>query len=128
MANTTVEQLAAEERRTCRHFNGIQNTACRAGVVYTELGEQERGWAIRLPCLIAPNREIGPACGLRRFPTEAEALASATADLDALDAHVAKLNRGECPRCQSNERRQAGRCAYCARCGTRLGQVAEPEA
>ncbi len=46
------------ERRakTCEHFNGIVNAACKLGIDYRKLGDDSRpGMALRLPCM--PSRE-----------------------------------------------------------------------
>ena len=41
----------------CKHFRGIQNKLCAAGVNVRELtGGPDSGWAIRMPCLPSMDR------------------------------------------------------------------------
>ena len=36
---------------TCKYFNGIQNDECKKDVNYQNLAGDEKGMAIRLPCI-----------------------------------------------------------------------------
>ena len=125
---SVVKQLAASDRSKCVHFNGTMYARCAAGVNYRTLaGGPTLGWATRLPCWEHDSPPGTVSCDKLRYPTEEEALASATATVAAMDEHFAKLNNGECPRCGSESRRLVGRCAYCTVCGARLGQTAGSE-
>ena len=45
----------------CKHFNGIQNKICKAGINMRELaGGDDSGWTKRLPCL--PNNPDKVEC------------------------------------------------------------------
>jgi hypothetical protein len=109
------EQLAGR----CKHFNGVQNDACEAGVRYVDV----RPKGAKLPCRVHKRGEELPPCERRCFPTEAEVDAE-IAEADAeLAAWKAKVGAGICPECsgQLEPLRQNGRCTYGA-CGHRLGQ------
>lgn len=44
---------------TCKHFNGIQHDACRAGLNIRELtGGEDFGWAIRIPCIKEKTSDV----------------------------------------------------------------------
>jgi len=45
------------ERRTCKHFNGVQNKTCKAGVVYDDIEREKDGVPLSLPCLKLGPRE-----------------------------------------------------------------------
>jgi hypothetical protein len=63
-------------RQTCRHFNGVQNTTCKAGVRYGDFANRD----LLAPCLprMGP-REVG-TCDKREPYTEA--------DIDAREAQI----------------------------------------
>lgn len=54
---------------TCKHFNGIQNSKCEAGVDYRDLaGPPSNGYATRLPCWTAKEIAInGPKATCAHF-------------------------------------------------------------
>lgn len=124
MTPETKAKLIQQELSKCRHFNGTQNTHCKAGINYRELaGMPKLGWGTRLPCLTDPF--MSPTrvpCTLLSFPTEAEAEANIQQLEDHIAKHVERLSRGECPVCGKKiTKRQVGRCIY-GSCGHRLGQ------
>ncbi len=57
----------------CRHFNGIQNTCCKAGVNFNDLADGNRmGLALRLPCWTPTSGRKGA------IPVECEKYVSVT--------------------------------------------------
>ena len=56
------------ELATCRHFNGIQNETCRAGVRLSEMRDATGPGMARWPCL----GECAKTCAKRELRTEAE--------------------------------------------------------
>lgn len=78
-----------QERRlaTCKHFNGIQHKACRAGVTYKDVEAEAPPLTGRhLPCL--PNMKSGVCegeCAKREFPTAAEVEEREVAMMKSLD-------------------------------------------
>jgi len=59
----------------CKHFNGVSNEKCEAGVCYKELaGEPTAGYVMRLPCL--PDTPKAVTCIKREEPTPEEIAAS----------------------------------------------------
>ena len=63
------EQTIAWEMGQCRHFNGIQNERCAAGVAYRELCGDAPGWAKDMPCLLKGSIK----CDLLSLKTREEA-------------------------------------------------------
>ena len=62
------EKQRERERRTCRHFNGILNDACKAGVRYQDVEKADKGPHPH-PC--ASNNEHGH-CSLFEARTDAD--------------------------------------------------------
>jgi hypothetical protein len=106
----------------CRHFNGIQNKACKAGVEYDSF--RPEGRVMALPCFREPPLKNAPCaeCGFRDFLTDAEV----DAEVEEIEASIRKFSEdlaaGKCPHCgDGGPRKQVGRCVYGA-CGHRLYQ------
>ena len=79
----------AREMKTCSHFTGIQNDACKADVNYRKLiGGPDFGWAKYLPCLSDPK---AVACEKRTFPAPEEAEAIVTHMDEAYEAALLYL-------------------------------------
>lgn len=79
------------KKGTCVHFNGVQNTACRAAVNYRQLvGGSFQGWARRLPCFVFQSGEESErvTCDQYRDPTDAEL----EADKKSVEEMVRQLN------------------------------------
>jgi hypothetical protein len=120
-----LNELKRKQRASyCAHFNGLINDRCRASVVYLEV-EDRTGGVIRMPCWPEDvNRgACSTSCASFRLPTPEEIEAEERRTEELINAHLAKLEAGECPRCgkPTEPRRQVGRCIYGA-CGCRLGQ------
>lgn len=71
------------ERGKCRHFNGVQNKVCRAGVDYREI----TGGTMRLPCFA--HRPTSRPCDRYEEPTDEEI----AADRARIDARMEELRR-----------------------------------
>lgn len=116
------------EENKCRHFNGISNEVCKAGVAYRGLRTDGS-----LPCLPAG---VHLPCEEREYPTIEEAAADKErrdrevgAFLTQLVAFETRQNE-DCPHCRRrvDQLRQVGRCVYASPCGCRLWQGKVPEA
>ncbi len=123
----TPNQRVQEEMDRCRHFNGVQNDICEAGINFRALvGEPFYGWVKRLPCL----KEYGSGinCGVSSFPSRTDAEAALKKRDEATVAFLKKVFEDRiCPGCdQPYEGKQVGRCVYCERCGYRLYQGTAP--
>lgn len=70
----TVEEHKKRQRErrlaTCKHFNGIQHKACRAGIAYASFERDGKPYP-PIPCLPA-DRPCPSTCAKREFPTLAE--------------------------------------------------------
>lgn len=70
-----------KRQKTCKHFNGVQNDACKVGVQYETVRVQGQG----LPCLPMYQGPGCPSCAKIEFPTEAELDAEELAWQQSLD-------------------------------------------
>jgi hypothetical protein len=125
----------------CRHFTGLLEDQCDAGVLYTSvMGPFEGGqlagdpeYRCRIPCLPC-GAHLG--CSKREYPTAEEA----EADKARVNAAVARFmerigvfERREseaCPTCGEHVDRlqKVGRCVYARPCNCRLWQGIVPQA
>lgn len=105
----------------CRHFNGIVNDSCRAGVNYRQLvGGDDDGWAARLPCFVDENSAV--SCSELSLRTEAEARKEVEEKDARVQVFLKQLADGICPHCKTEvKQRQVGHCVY-GTCGHRLYQ------
>lgn len=111
------------DSRTCRHFNGLQNKACRAGVNIREMvGGSEFGWALRMPCTGNAGAEVVECPLLSRW-TKGEAAAIEKLRRQAIAKFMDDLAAKLCPNCGKNyEGVKRGPCVYCEHCDSRLYQ------
>lgn len=85
------EMWITKKLRTCKHFTGIGDDACKAGVNYRKLvGGDDFGWALGIPCVgFASSKRAVVECDLRECPT----LDEATAYVDEAQAYIADVVR-----------------------------------
>lgn len=108
-------------RDRCRHFNGIQNKTCTAGVAYDSVTGD--GGALRVfPCLDVGKGTSG-SCALRSLLTQEEHTEQVR-ELEAAAKALSATASGKCHVCGADAEpsRVVGRCKYAA-CGHRVGQV-----
>lgn len=101
--------LVDQLRGQCKHFTGISNTSCKAGVRYIDVRRRgDEGNGISLPCLKKYN-ELGATCAHSDFPTQEEA-EQRKREHDEAFAHAMEARKRcvatgalhgtvECPRC-----------------------------
>lgn len=108
----------------CVNFNGVQHSACAAGIAYKSVEGMKPGHHT-LPCFRTPERtECPSSCASYTEPT-VEQLAEFNAKLDArFDEITQRQSRGECRDCGAKvvSVSQSGRCVYAEPCGHRIGQ------
>ena len=108
----------------CRHFNGIQNKVCKAGVNYHGLTDRDGQIAFVLPCLGPNPHAKAPAaeCGLFEAVTQAD-LDARRAQIDAAMERHRKVGEAlgaaiSLQRKQSKSSRTSKRVSYdCPVCG-----------
>jgi hypothetical protein len=105
----------------CRHFNGIQNKACEAGIPYKQFLYQN--YPI-FPCRVRDDGTFSGACSAFAWSTPEEIEAEEKATSEAVAAYFTALSAGLCPVCGQavTDKRQVGRCVYGEPCGHRLYQ------
>ena len=114
------KSLAEQYKGWCKHFNGIQNDACKIGVSYASLVPEEFGRARKLPCFASTVNPV--PCVSCVFPTDEEAAAYERESRRRIAEYMAAIAEGKCPVCKVTvEQRQVGHCVY-GSCGHRLYQ------
>lgn len=98
----------------CKHFTGINDDKCAAGVQYRELvGGEEYGWGARIPCVTNSLTQDPVSCDSHQDPTpeeikaDGEALKKTFGDVMTARAHILKMidkhgvshGRTQCPVC-----------------------------
>lgn len=107
----------------CKHFNGLINEQCNAGVAYQDVMGRTASSTITYPCF---REELGCStqCAQAVYPTEEE-LDKREQEINAhVLAFVTELHEGKtCPRCHKpiEKREQIGQSIYAYPCGCRLG-------
>lgn len=115
----------------CKHFDGIQNETCKAGVNYETVTEKalnpRTGIGIRLACY--PGDQSCMSCDKYQGWQLEEALAEEARREVAIQAHLTKLATDICPHCDTpvEKKVQAGSCVYAEPCGHRLYQGKAPK-
>lgn len=120
------KSYAEKLTRKCSNFNGFQNNACDAGVVYDELSDGP-ATARRLPCLLDHADPDHVECPKASYPSLEEAKAQEAESRRWIQEYMAKIGAGECPECGGEEWSQVGRCVYCNHCHHRLYQGTLPD-
>ena len=120
----TLEQQIGNK---CRHFNGIMNDTCKAGIRYKDVRDST-SHPYRWPCF--RDEADGLSCSAVSYYTPDEVAAQVAESKAALNAFLSKLNNNICPHCDTplTYKRQVGRCVY-GSCGCRLyqGKLTEEE-
>jgi hypothetical protein len=106
------EEYVQRYMRRCKHFTGIMDDVCEAGVRYDDVRETSTR-PYRLPCL---DPEL--PCGARALPTRSEA----EADRAETDASFERIRKALAAiREAAGGRRGVGGTIACPNCGGRLG-------
>lgn len=78
----------------CKHFTGIQNKTCKAGISYRELcGGENLGWAVRIPCFARFSVPPTVLCHKKIAVTKEDEAAMATVRARTI-ASKARLGEG----------------------------------
>jgi hypothetical protein len=115
----------------CKHFNGVVNECCEAGIRYAEVRDSTTS-PYRFPCFRNEKATSGPElpCPKREFPTWEEAQADEAMIEAQIAEYLAEIDKSVCPHCKRavERKQQVGRCVYAEPCGHRLyqGRVANP--
>ena len=111
----------------CRHYSGLMNDACDAGVNYDDVRGNETGLAA-YPCFKDSN--CAERCASALFLSEQEVAEEVT----RINSHAARflteMAEGRfCPHCHApiTRRVQVGRCVYAEPCQHRLFQGRLPK-
>lgn len=107
----------------CKHFNGIQNKVCRAGVVYESVEVKRlNGPGYMWPCF--KDQGCTERCSQAVFRTPEEVAEEEEKANQAIKAYLDNLKNDICPHCHTpiEEQKQVGRCAHAVPCGCRLFQ------
>lgn len=129
MAGKTARDLAPvwkQHMGRCRHFNGLMNERCKAGVAYEDVRDAtERPY--RWPCLrsncYGEPTPAATSCATADYPTEDEARDWEAAAREHTRQHMADIAANICPTHKiAITKRQVGRCVYAEPCGCRLYQ------
>ena len=104
----------------CRHFNGIMNDVCLAGIRYDSFPQTGVPYQ-RLPCIT--TRSVNNCVSVSRY-TKAESKAMAAEDTKQVNQMLAEMAAGLCVVCKKAVEgvKQVGRCVYATNCGHRIGQ------
>lgn len=121
----TIDHVAGK----CRHFNGVHNKQCQAGVIYANVRlMMQPGKGLRLPCFL--KDECSDRCTLVSFLSEQEAIEEAARLDAAAESFIREMMEGKtCPHCHKpiTKLYQVGRCVYNRGCGCRQYQGVVPK-
>ena len=109
----------------CKHFTGIQNDCCKAGIEYSSVRDISGPGMARWPCLHMVNRDPATTVCPKRQDKSSEDWDREEAALsEALSRFDESIAAGKCAACGADAEpsRVIGRCRYAA-CGHRMGQV-----
>jgi hypothetical protein len=122
MPHQSIEEQIANK---CRHFNGIQNGTCEAGIVYNEVRDATTR---HLPCF--KDDGCSHDCQSVSFLSEQEVAEEAAREKAIVANFLEEMVAGvTCPHCHVaiEEKMQVGRCVYAKPCGHRLYQGTLPK-
>src|SRR2546423_8128344 len=105
----------------CKHFTGIHNDTCKAGIKYNDVKVQDSR-PLKLPCF--KDQGCTDRCAFATFRTPEEVAAEEEKSTRILRTYLDNMARNICPHCYTpiEERMQVGRCVYAQPCGCRLYQ------
>lgn len=112
----------------CRHFTGIQNDTCEAGIDYVSVRDDSGPGMYKWPCISSKGCQT--SCVSFAHYTEEEIAEREREVLEALTAFDRFMahKTDVCPHCGKvvNSLRKVGRCVY-GSCGCRMWQGSIPE-
>lgn len=83
------EARVRKEMSVCKHFRGIQNDPCEAGVNIREtVGGPDFGWGTRLPCLPWKGNKAETECDKKELPTREEAEDEVRRQHNSIENHM----------------------------------------
>lgn len=109
----------------CRHFTGVQNDTCAAGVAYREVRDVSQPGMARWSCLTTIGRTpASTTCPSRSLLSRAEQDEKEARIMKAIIDAATAIAAGKCHVCgaAAEPTTRVGRCLY-ARCGHRIGQA-----
>ncbi len=112
-----------DDTHRCRHFTGVMDTECKAGVNYHELVGDGVGCWNRLPCIRPVDGDV-VLCPLKATYTPDELVALQQETDAAIAQMLTRLATGLCVECgeQPDHMVQVGRSYYAEPCRHRQGQ------
>lgn len=120
------ESHAEQIGNWCRHYNGLFNDTCKAGVRYDDVKDKRdiahaRGLA-RFPCF--KDSKCAEHCVSASFLSEEEIAAEVERSNQALAKYLGDMANNICPFCSKpiEKKKQIGRCVYATPCYHRLYQ------
>lgn len=115
MNEPTKGQIAAG----CRHFNGVQNKVCKAGIEYAAFYRKGS-----IPCLPDEQGKTPQRCDQFAYKTVEELEEHDRQVAEAVSKWLKNFAAGMCPHCgrKIEQKKQVGRCVYAEPCGCRLYQ------
>lgn len=120
--NQSIEEQIANK---CRHFNGIQNDTCKAGIPYATVRDTTTR---HLPCF--KDDGCSQNCPSISFLSEQEVAEEAAREKAIVADFLEEMMAGvTCPHCHTaiEEKEQVDRCVYAKPCGHRLYQGTLPK-
>ena len=116
----------------CRHFNGLLNDTCKAGIRYEEVKDNSVGYEgrrgiARWPCFRDSN--CAERCVSASFLSEEEIAAEVERSNQAIAKYLSDMAKNICPFCSKpiESKKQIGRCVYALPCYHRLYQGTVPK-
>lgn len=118
MTPPTPKQMASG----CRHFTGLLNSVCTAGIPYKDMIRNSGC----LPCLPPSTNACAKTCPFFEYKTVEEIERERQITEAAILMYSEKLSHSICPHCNEpiESQFQIGRCVYARPCGHRLYQGA----